>query len=91
MALTVIILATLLLTLFVSAFVIRRFDRAHARQRVHCPVHQRAFDVDVQIRPRPWRFGDERDVTKCSYFSPSCAITCQKACLRQIEDEVRNT
>jgi len=74
-----IVLATLLVLAMVLLAAAGRFTGTRRSTRIFwCPFRER--DVLVDFRETVW---DRRlvDVSECSYFNPSTAITCEKSCL----------
>lgn len=82
--LTFILLGTLALTLGLAYAITRRFDREHRPTRVHCAAKDADVHVDVLVRPKPWNFGDEHDIVRCSAFENPNEVTCDKQCLKPL-------
>lgn len=82
--LTYILLGTLAMTLAAAFVLSRLFDKQHQLTRVHCEARHADFEVDVLVRPKPWNFGDDHDIVRCSAFEDPSHVTCDKRCLEPL-------
>ena len=88
--LALILLGTLAATLVVASLWVRRFEKVHQGARVHCVEKGRDFEVDVLVRPKPWNYGDDADVVRCSAFEHPDQVTCDKHCLKPVVDAMHH-
>ncbi len=72
-------LLTAVVLLLVRARGLMRGVRRRVTSRVWCPVHDRKLTATLE--EEVWD-GRRIDVSECSAFSPTTAVTCGKACLR---------
>ena len=82
--LAIILLGTLAATLLVSFLLARRFEQMHQGAKVHCAEKGGDFEVDVVVRPKPWNYGDDADVVRCSALEHPDQVTCDKHCLQPV-------
>jgi hypothetical protein len=88
--LAMILLGTLVVTLLGSFFVARRLERARQPAKVHCAEKGGDYQVDVLVQPKPWNYGDEYAVVRCTAFRDPDHVTCDKHCLGPIVDAIQH-